>query len=410
MRSYLWPKSVFLYPLLFFILLGFLAFKNIDIKSPKTHLKDGFYKIEAKALTNSEAKVLNPSYLKGDILHLNIKLPKDSYIKGYIKVKNGIAKTSKDFLEISKPNNLDLGLLERLKIFLKNRFKSTTSNDWSKDIGLALLFGEGVKALPEDLLTSFSVNSLIFLLIMSGIHIDLIFKNLSNLFFGEYKDVFALLLLITYIGIFMEHGAPIIRAVSYLMVSVLLKTFYRYASNIKIFFISGILTLCFNISFYKSIGFWLSMIITFYILFYLKSVETPKTFFGKIALSMELSLVAILSSMPMISKLGPISILAVLVVPFLLMIVEIYLVLGLLNILTVFSIPIFYIPLNKMAYYFGDFVYSLNLRPMYFKIPIYYGVIFDGLLLLSIVFIKDRFLKVFSMIFLFGLAYAMWGL
>jgi competence protein ComEC len=27
-----------------------------------------------------------------------------------------------------------------------------------------------------------------------------------------------------------------------------------------------------------------------------------------------------------------------------------------------------------------------------------------------IVFIKDRFLKVFSMIFLFGLAYAMWGL
>jgi competence protein ComEC len=102
----------------------------------------------------------------------------------------------------------------------------------------------------------------------------------------------------------MEHGAPIIRAVSYLMVSVLLKTFYRYASNIKIFFISGILTLCFNISFYKSIGFWLSMIITFYILFYLKSVDTPKTFFSKIALSMELSLVAILSSMPMISKLG----------------------------------------------------------------------------------------------------------
>jgi competence protein ComEC len=171
MKSYLWPKSVFLYPLLFLTIIGFLAFKNIDIKSPKTHLKNGFYKIEAKALTNSEVKVLNPSYLKGDILHLNIKLPKDSYIKGYIKVKNGIAKTSKDFLEISKPNNRDLGLLERLKIFLKNRFKSTTSNDWSKDIGLALLFGEGVKALPEDLLTSFSVNSLIFLLIMSGIHI-----------------------------------------------------------------------------------------------------------------------------------------------------------------------------------------------------------------------------------------------
>jgi competence protein ComEC len=84
MKSYLWPKSVFLYPLLFFILLGFLAFKD-NIKSPKTHLKNGFYKIEAKALTNSEVKVLNPSYLKGDILHLNIKLPKDSYVRGYIK-------------------------------------------------------------------------------------------------------------------------------------------------------------------------------------------------------------------------------------------------------------------------------------------------------------------------------------
>ncbi|MFP3158577.1 MAG: ComEC/Rec2 family competence protein [Hydrogenobaculum sp.] len=144
----------------------------------------------------------------------------------------------------------------------------------------------------------------------------------------------------------------------------MLKTFHRYASNIKIFFISGILTLCFNISFYKSIGFWLSMIITFYILFCLKSVETPKTFFSKIGLSMELSLVAILSSMPMISKLGPISILAVLVVPFLLLVVELYLILGLLNILTVFSIPIFYIPLDKIAYYFGDIVYELNLRPM----------------------------------------------
>jgi len=95
MKSYLWPKIVFLYPFYFYTF-RFLAFKD-NIKIPKTRLKDGFYKIEAKALTNSEVKVLNPFYLKGNILHLNIKLPKDSYIKGYIKVKNGIAKTSKDF-------------------------------------------------------------------------------------------------------------------------------------------------------------------------------------------------------------------------------------------------------------------------------------------------------------------------
>ncbi|MGC9286350.1 MAG: ComEC/Rec2 family competence protein, partial [Hydrogenobaculum sp.] len=86
------------------------------------------------------------------------------------------------------------------------------------------------------------------------------------------------------------------------------------------------------------------------------------------------------------------------------------LVFGFLNILTVFSIPLFYIPLNKIAYYFGDFVYSLNLMPMYFKIPVYYGAIFEGLLLFFIVFIKDRFVKLFSMIFLFGLAYALWSL
>ncbi|MGC8677532.1 MAG: hypothetical protein ACP5UF_04870, partial [Hydrogenobaculum sp.] len=115
-------------------------------------------------------------------------------------------------------------------------------------------------------------------------------------------------------------------------------------------------------------------------------------------------------SMPVISRLGPISILTVLVVPFLLIVVELHLVFGFLNILTVFSIPLFYIHLNKIAYYFEDFVYSLNLMPMYFKIPVYYVAIFDGLLLFFIVFIKYRFVKLFSMIFLFGLAYALWSL
>jgi competence protein ComEC len=411
MKSYLWPKiNIFLYPALFLVFALFFAFINIGNKSSKTHLNDGFYKIEAKVLDASKIKIIYPSSLNGQTVNLNVKLPKDSYIRGYIKVKNGIAKTSKDFLEISKPYNRSLGLLERLKMFLKSRFRHTTSNDWSKDIGLALLFGEGAKALPEDLLTSFSVNSLIFLLIMSGIHIDMIFKNMSNLFFGEYKEVFGILLVLLYVGIFMEHGAPIVRAVSYLVLSVLLKALYRYAHPIKIFFISGILTLCFNVYFYKSIGFWLSMIITFYILLYIRSVNIPKNIIGKILLSMELSFVAILSSMPIISKLGPISILAVLVVPFLLIVVELYLVFGFLNILTVFSIPVFYIPLNKIAYYFGDFAYSLNLMPMYFKIPIYYGLIFDGLLLFFIVFIKDRFVKLFSMVFLFGLAYTLWSL
>ncbi|MGC8588312.1 MAG: ComEC/Rec2 family competence protein [Hydrogenobaculum sp.] len=409
MKSQIWP-NIFLYPALFLVFVLFLAFVNIDNKSYKTHLKDGFYKIEAKVLNASKVKILYPPRLNGEIVNLNIKLPKDSYIRGYIKVKNGVAKTSKDLLEISKPYNSSLGLLEKLKMFLKSRFRRTTSNDWSKDIGLALLFGEGAKALPEDLLTSFSANSLIFLLIMSGIHIDMIFKNMSNLFFGEYKEVFGILLVLLYVGIFMEHGAPIVRAVSYLAVSVLLKALYRYAHPIKIFFISSILTLCFNVYFYKSIGFWLSVIITFYILLYIRSVSLPKNIIGKILLSMELSLVAILSSMPVISRLGPISILAVLVVPFLLIVVELYLVFGFLNILTVFSIPLFYIPLNKIAYYFGDFVYSLNLMPMYFKIPVYYGAIFDGLLLFFIVFIKDRFVKLFSMVFLFGLAYALWSL
>ncbi len=403
MKIQLWP-NVLLYPLLFLIFILFFAFSNNKIH--KTKIKDGFYKIEGKVLKPKEVEILSPKHLEGKIVNLNIKLPKDSYVRGYIKVKNGVVKTSKDFLEIYESKSVKTNL----KDILKNRFKSTTENDWSKDIGLALLFGEGTKALPEDLLTSFSVNSLIFLLIMSGIHIDMIFRNLSKLFFGEHKEVFALLMLILYVGIFMEHGAPIIRAVSYLTVGVLLKALYRYTNPIKQFFVSGLMSLCFNASFYKSVGFWLSMIITFYILIYLNTIDIPKTFLGKLMLSSELSLVAILSSMFIISKLGPISFLAVFVVPFLLIIVEIYLVLGLLNILTIFSLPTFYIPLNKIAYYFGDLVYNLNLKPMYFKIPVYYGILFDITLLFAIFLIKDRILKIFSMVVLFGIAYTMWGL
>ncbi|WP_459894605.1 ComEC/Rec2 family competence protein [Hydrogenobaculum acidophilum] len=386
----------------------FFAFSNNKIH--KARIKDGFYKIEGKVLNASKIKILNPPSLRGKIVSLNIKLPRESYIKGYIKVKNGIVKTSKDFLEISKPSNHSLRFLEKPKILLKTRFKNTTSNDWSKDIGLALLFGEGTKALPEDLLTSFSVNSLIFLLIMSGIHIDMIFRSLSKLFFGEHKEVFALLLLILYVSIFMEHGAPIIRAVSYLTIGVLLKALYRYTNPIKQFFVSGLMSLCFNASFYKSVGFWLSMIITFYILIYLSTIDMPKTFLGKLMLSSELSFVAILSSMFIISKLGPISFLAVFVVPFLLIIVEVYLVLGFLNVLTMFSLPIIYIPLNKIAYYFGDLVYNLDLKPIYFKIPVYYGILFDITLLFTILLIKDRILKIFSMGVLFGIAYKVWGL
>ncbi len=365
----LWPNI--LYPLGFILIVLFLAFHNNKIH--KTHIKDGFYKIEGKVLKNNEVKIISPEYLKDDVIKLNIKLPEDSYIRGYIKVKNGVVKTSKDLLEIAYNKSSKTSLKEALK----NRFKKTTDNDWSKDIGLALLFGEGSKALPEDLLTSFSVNSLIFLLIMSGIHMDMIFRSLSNMLFGEHKEVFALVLLLLYVGIFMEHGAPIIRAVSYLAVGVLLKALYRYINPIKQFFVSGIMSLLFNISFYKSVGFWLSMVITFYILIYLKNIEIPKSFAGKIILSSELSFVAILSSMFIVSKLGPVSFLAVFVVPFLLMVVEIYLVLGLLNILTMFSLPVLYIPLNKIAYYFGDFVYNINLEPMFFKIPLYYGILFD---------------------------------
>ncbi len=404
MKSYLWPNI--LYTILFVLLVLFFAFHNDKIH--KTHVKDGFYKIEGKVLKSDEVKIISPSSLRGELIKLRLKLPKDSYIRGYIKVEKGVVKTSKDFLEISK--DINKSPKTELKDILKNRFKNTTENDWSKDIGLALLFGEGSKALPEDLLTSFSVNSLIFLLIMSGIHIDMIFRSLSNMFFGEYKEIFALLLLLLYVGIFMEHGAPIVRAVSYLIVGVLLKALYRYINPIKRFFLSGIMSLCFNPSFYKSVGFWLSMVITFYILVYLSTIDIPKTAFGKILLSSELSFVAILSSMFIVSKLGPISFLAAFVVPFLLMVVEIYLVLGLLNILTVFSIPILYIPLNKLAYYFGDFVYKINLAPMFFKIPLYEGILFDILLFGAIVLIKDRAIKIFSMLLLFGIAYTIWGL
>ncbi len=400
MKHYL-TLNKFLYPVLFLTLILFLAFKK---EHHNIHLNNGFYHIEAKVISQKTVKIISPKYLKDEVLSLNIKLPQNAYIRGFIKVKNGVVKTSPDFLEIAKSQKI-----KSLKDFLKNKFKRTTSNDWSKDIGLALLFGEGTKALPEDLLTAFSVNSLIFLLIMSGIHIDILFKNLSKIFIGEHSEVFGFFILLIYVSIFMEHGAPIVRAMSFLGVNVILKALYRYISPIRLFFVSGIITLLFNMSFYKNVGFWLSMIITFFIILYIENVEIPLSFLRKILFSMEVSLIAIVSSLPIVSKLGPISIEAVLIIPFLLLIVEIYLVFGLLNIITLFSVPVFYVPLNKTAYYFGSVVYALNLHPMYFKIPIYGNIAIELALFTSIMFVKDRYLKIFFMIGLFGVAYMLWS-
>lgn len=401
MRNSQWFNIFFL----FVLIISFVLFFHLK-KEHNIRLRNGFYKIEAKVIKPKKILIIKPKSLKGKILDINISLPTKAYIRGFVKVKDNTVKTSYDFLEIAKDDTH----VKSLKDILKHRFEKTTKNDWSKDIGLALLFGEGTKALPEDLLTVFSINSLVFLLIMSGIHIDIIFKNLSKFIFGEYNEFFAFLILLLYVIIFMEHGAPIVRAVSYLGIGVLLKYFYRYISSFRLFFISLGITLLVNISFYKNIGFWLSAIITFYIILYLKDLKNSDGFLGKIFLSMELSLVSIVSSMPIISKLGPISILAVFVVPFLLVIVEIYLIFGLLNIITLFSLYIFYKPLNLIAYYLGDIVYKLNLYPMYFKIPIIAGVTFDICIFLFLLLLKDRVLKIFSLLMMFFISYMLWGL
>lgn len=399
MKNYQW-LSVGVFGLIILFLSLFQAFK-----SQKTyHIKNGLYQIKAKVLKPKEILVLSPP-LKDKILNINIKLPQNAYIKGFIKVENNKVKTSYDFLEISAQTPK-----KNIKDILKSRFKNTTTNDWSKDIGLALLFGEGTKALPEDLLTVFSVNSLVFLLIMSGIHMDIIFKSLKTMFMGEYGEIIGFLLLLFYVVVFMEHGAPIIRAISYIGLGVILKYFYRYISTFRKFFISMGITLLVNINFYKNIGFWLSVIITFFIILYLKDIPSKEGFLNKMILSWELSIVSIVSSMPLISKLGPISILSSFVIPFLLIIVEIYLVFGLLNIITLFSFYIFYKPLNTIAYYLGDIVYNLNLHPMYFKVPIIQGIIFDILLAGLIFTLKDRILKISSVLALFGIGFMLWGL
>lgn len=399
MKNYPWV-SVSVFGLIVFILSLFLSYK-----SHKTyHLKNGLYHIKAKVLKPKQILVLEGP-LKDKTLNINVKLPPNSYIKGFIKIKHNKVKTSYDFLEISKPP-----IKPSLKDILKHRFEKTTSNDWAKDIGLALLFGEGTKALPEDLLTVFSINSLVFLLIMSGIHMDIIFKNLKTVLFGIYGEVLAFLILSTYVIIFMEHGAPIIRAISYIGIGVISKYFYRYVNPLRAFFMSMFITLLINTNFYKTIGFWLTGIITFFIIIYLQGIKQKYGIINKLIISWELSLVSIVCSMPIISKLGPISILSSFVIPFLLLIVEIYLILGLLNIITIFSIYILYKPLNTTAYYLGDIVYNLNLYPMYFKIPTFQGIAFDIALFIGLILLRDRILKIFLVFTFFGIGYVLWGL
>lgn len=155
MRNSQWFNIFFL----FVLIISFVLFFHLK-KEHNIRLRNGFYKIEAKVIKPKKILIIKPKSLKGKILDINISLPTKAYIKGFVKVKDNTVKTSYDFLEIAKDEKDDTHV-KSLKDILKHRFEKTTKNDWSKDIGLALLFGEGTKALPEDLLTVFSINSLV---------------------------------------------------------------------------------------------------------------------------------------------------------------------------------------------------------------------------------------------------------
>lgn len=77
---------------------------------------------------------------------------------------------------------------------------------------------------------------------------------------GEYGEILGFLLLSFYVIVFMGYGAPIIMAISYIVLGVISKYFYRYITTFRKFFISMGITLLINMSFYKNIGFWLTVL------------------------------------------------------------------------------------------------------------------------------------------------------
>ncbi|NPA12515.1 MAG: ComEC/Rec2 family competence protein [Aquificae bacterium] len=249
-------------------------------------------------------------------------------------------------------------LLYKLKETLLKNYSYNTLSQRAFALGNALIFGD--KSLLRDERQAFSLAGTSHLLAISGLHIGLIILILLFLLkpLGRWAYYITIVFLVFY-PVFVGLQPPVVRASILGILYLVSKVKYLQVNSLDLLFFVGFLILLFSPSSLYSISFQLSFVAVLGLIL-LKDIWALEVGSKpvKFALSTVLaSLVAVLFTTPVVVYyFGMVSFMGILSTPVLVLLLYPYLLLGLVNLFSMFSIT----PLVKAMDWLGVIFLDIN--------------------------------------------------
>ena len=170
---------------------------------------------------------------------------------------------------------------ESLRKRLMKKLEERIKEPHLRAIALAFIFGEERKNLPLEVEEVFLKTGLIHVLVVSGLHVGLVFLFFYKLFPRAISPYLGALGVLFYSTFLVPPNPPAIRATLMFLFYVLALILYRRYCSLCALFFSGTLMLFFAPHFVFSYSFWLSFFAVLYIILTIREWElsnTAKTF------------------------------------------------------------------------------------------------------------------------------------
>ena len=156
---------------------------------------------------------------------------------------------------------------------LMKKLEEEIEEPYLRAIALAFIFGEERKDLPLEVEKVFLKTGLIHVLVVSGLHVGLVFLFFYKLFPRVVSPYVGALGVLFYSIFLVPHNPPVIRATLMLLLYVLSLVLYRRYCSLCALFFSGTLMLLFIPHFVFSYSFWLSFFAVLYIILTIREWE-----------------------------------------------------------------------------------------------------------------------------------------
>jgi len=235
----------------------------------------------------------------------------------------------------SRPRDVEeLPPYESPRKALKEKLSGLIGDEAQRAIAQAFLLGELRRNLPYEVESVFLRTGLVHVLVVSGLHVGLVFFILSSLLPGQYGKMLGILGVLLYSSLLVPPNPPVLRATLMFLVYALSWISHRRHCGLCSLFFSGSVLLLFFPHFSLSLSFWLSFFAVLYILLTLREGE------GFFRNTLLVSLAAFTGTAPLIGSISFVSPLSVFLSPLVAPVVTAYAFFGVLSLLTLFEFPL----------------------------------------------------------------------